>query len=240
MELRRLITGPVPVTLGGRSFFASEFRVSDMAELFHWAADRLVDPFERSAFDIFNAPPDREWKRLLARVLDEIDAGEDALTAMTNGPEGVVKQIQISLRRTTPGLTEQDVAEAIQLGGRTPLVTGQEIERIVRIAWAVDPKQAIRSLVDGPMGGGGESVAAIDWAAMYYRYITTVKGGAPAFADQTLSQFQAWLRAGKDVDEDRPDVLEVAARRVAFWKDIESPGSDGEDKASDEPRETPS
>ena len=181
-----------------------------------WAESRVPDLFAEAVPELFYRPRDREWKRLIARLLDVIE--EDPFDEVVASEEGIVKQVFLALRRYQPTLTEVEVARVLRSGQETiPHLATMQVGHILRLAWGRRPKDVLRSLIDGPSDGGGEA----DWPALYYKYITSVTGPAPRFEDLSISMFAAWKRAGRDGEDNREDHAEVAQQRRQFFKGIE-------------------
>lgn len=229
------MSGPAPITqiiprprlvrLGGREFLASEFRLADLADLQAWLEAESSDPFEDSASTILGGIRDREWKKLLWRIVDESGAwpprlGSPDADGLIDSPSGMARQLYLSLRREHP---EIDQAEADRLLAE---VTPAEWSRFSRWAWAVKPEAVIRSLIDGPREDPGRPT---DWTALWCSYVAKVGPGGPPFESLTLTQLRSWLADGDPSEAEESGGTDLtsqhtamakATKRREFWAEI--------------------
>lgn len=216
-DITRIIPKPVPLTLGGRGFLASELRLDDVAALQAWVSSVIPSPYDAAEDGLMSGAGDRAWKRLLSETIDAQvswppEPGDPEAEEVLQSHAGRKVLLALVLRREHPELS---AAEIVSL---YPEIAEREYARLVRVAWGADPLSMLSHLVDGPSGGGGRG--ELDWGAVWFKYLTTAANG-PAFHDLTISQYIAFRCEGSPsrgyVDASRPDWREVAARRQEFF-----------------------
>lgn len=221
MSILRVVSRPVPVTLGGRPLLAGPLTVGDLAELEAWTRARHPSPYDAAADRLEAGPRDREWKQLLWDTIDAQERHDEAPAGDLDSAEGLVRQLWLCLRRHDPGLAEAEV-ETLVLAALVSDEPGAwaEVRRILRIGWAVAPMVAMREMVQGPGPGvGGET----DWPGLFRIYMERFGGPASAFADLTLDQLRALGEGdGEDGGGEGTMIhaLEVSRRTVEFWAEI--------------------
>lgn len=212
-----VIPFPAKVILGGIEWLASEFRLSDLAELQYWIARQIPNPFDLAAWRIQHGKRDREWKQILSMTIDNQqlyppEFGSPTAAMLLESAEGSIVQMFISLRRAHPTFT-LEVCRSLHAE-----VTVAEYAQFCRIAWGTSPISVMMAIVDGASPPGNPP----DWPMLWHRYITEANGSAPPFGDLTISQFRAWKSGGKPSDgsiADRDDWMQIAERRRQFFSD---------------------
>ena len=218
-NLAAVIPLPIPITLGGQRWMAGEFTLHDVAILGSYAAAAIPSPYEEHAFELTHRPRGREWKQLLARVIEDQqhyppDSDQFLMTA-----EGQVHEIHLCLRKHTVGFDLDDARRLHERASAHPITCRIELDRLRRVAWGADPMESLTRMIDGPNDDG----SPISWGQVYHEYLTQVHNGPP-FGELTISQLRAWRLRGVEADgtvTDRANWQEIARRRAEFWGDVD-------------------
>jgi len=204
--ITRVVPVPRAIPLGGSLRVVAELRLSDLALIQAWLEEQAPHPLEGLAPAWADPEPATRPARLAAAWQAAanwpVRLGTDRAAALLATAEGRAYFLAVVLRRHDPDFA---AAQALAL---LPEITPAEWAGLIRVAYALTPRQEIAAEV-APEAGGRTA----NWCLSAYRASQAEGGPSPAeLPGWTVGQWRNFCGEGKDPE--RSAEFAETARRV--------------------------